>query len=223
MRLLAIALMCGAMICFTGLDTSSKWLGARIPTLEIVWARYLIAAADLAAGGASLVAAERAALDGGRDCRPCGRSCCSVRPSRSVLGLHWLQLAESATISFLNPIFVALLAAPLLGERVGRRADRRDRRRLRRRPDRDPSRARALSSRSSDRHWRRRSQFRLCHRDAEACRRRFGADDAGLDAGRPASSRDAGSTVGSGAGRTRRKSGWSWQGSECSARSGTAC
>ena len=31
MRLLAIALMCGAALCFTGLDTSSKWLGLRVP------------------------------------------------------------------------------------------------------------------------------------------------------------------------------------------------
>jgi drug/metabolite transporter (DMT)-like permease len=119
MRLTAIGLMCAAMICFTGLDTSSKWLGARVPVLEIVWARYLIAAL------VSLLAA-----------RPWSRPkvLISRRPGLqtfrsmlllcstfgSVLGLHWLQLAESATISFLNPIFVALLAAPLLGERVGR-------------------------------------------------------------------------------------------------------
>ena len=36
-----------------------------------------------------------------------------------MLALRQLQLAETATISFLTPIFVALLAGPLLGERVG--------------------------------------------------------------------------------------------------------
>ena len=44
MRVLAIALMCATMLCFTGLDTSSKWLGLRMPTAEIVWARYVGAA-----------------------------------------------------------------------------------------------------------------------------------------------------------------------------------
>ena len=47
MRIVAIALMCGAMLLFTGLDTSSKWLSLRLPIVEIVWARYL---------GATLVA-----------------------------------------------------------------------------------------------------------------------------------------------------------------------
>jgi drug/metabolite transporter (DMT)-like permease len=37
----------------------------------------------------------------------------------NVLALRQLQLSETATISFLTPIFVALLAGPLLGERVG--------------------------------------------------------------------------------------------------------
>jgi threonine/homoserine efflux transporter RhtA len=44
MRIFAIALMCGAMVCFTGLDTSSKWLGLTLPTAQIVWARYAGAA-----------------------------------------------------------------------------------------------------------------------------------------------------------------------------------
>jgi len=41
MRVVAIGLMCGAMLCFTGLDTSSKWLGRSLPVAEIVWSRYL--------------------------------------------------------------------------------------------------------------------------------------------------------------------------------------
>ena len=42
MRVLAIGLMCGAMVCFTGLDTSSKWLGLRLATAQIV---YMVAMA----------------------------------------------------------------------------------------------------------------------------------------------------------------------------------
>ena len=119
MRVLAILLMCGAMLCFTGLDTSSKWLGRSLPVAEIVWSRYL---------GAGLIALAVA--------RPWSRSGAprSNRPGlqavRSLLllgstaavvaALRKLQLAESSTISFLTPIFVALLAGPLLGERAGR-------------------------------------------------------------------------------------------------------
>lgn len=118
MRIVAIALMCGAMLLFTGLDTSSKWLGLRLPIVEIVWARYV---------GATVIALASA--------RPWSRPAVllSKRPGLQVLrsllllgstafgviALRSLQLAETATISFLTPIFVALLAGPLLGERVG--------------------------------------------------------------------------------------------------------
>ncbi len=118
LRIVAIALMCGAMLLFTGLDTSSKWLSLRLPILEIVWARYL---------GATVIALANA--------RPWARPAVLVsrRPGlqalRSllllgstafgVIALRSLQLAETATISFLTPIFVALAAGPLLGERVG--------------------------------------------------------------------------------------------------------
>ncbi len=44
MRVLAIGLMCGAMVCFTGLDTCAKWLSFGLPAVQIVWARYVAAA-----------------------------------------------------------------------------------------------------------------------------------------------------------------------------------
>jgi drug/metabolite transporter (DMT)-like permease len=37
----------------------------------------------------------------------------------NILAIRELQLSETATISFLTPVFVALLAGPVLGERVG--------------------------------------------------------------------------------------------------------
>ena len=119
MRLFAIGLMCAAMICFTGLDASSKWLGARVPTFEIVWARYVGSAVIALTATRSwarphLFRSKRPSLQGFRSLLLLG-STVTV-----VLALHWLQLAESSTIGFLNPIFVALLAVPFLGERVGR-------------------------------------------------------------------------------------------------------
>ena len=117
MRILAIALMCATMVCFTGQDTCAKWLSASLPIAQIVWARYV---------GASLIALVVS--------RPLSRPTMlrSRRPRlqllRSVLlfastttnvfAVHQLQLSETATISFLTPVFVALLAGPLLGEKV---------------------------------------------------------------------------------------------------------
>jgi drug/metabolite transporter (DMT)-like permease len=43
-RILAITLMCVAMVCFTRLDTCAKWLSSTLPAAQIVWARYLAAA-----------------------------------------------------------------------------------------------------------------------------------------------------------------------------------
>ncbi|HZZ62901.1 MAG TPA: DMT family transporter [Roseiarcus sp.] len=117
-RFVAIALMCGAMLCFTGLDTSSKWLGTRLPVVQIVWARYLCATLIALAvarpwSRPAVLVSKRPWLQGIRSLLLLG-STASV-----VIALRQLQLAETATISFLTPIFVALLAGPLLGERVG--------------------------------------------------------------------------------------------------------
>jgi drug/metabolite transporter (DMT)-like permease len=118
MRVLAIAFMCGAMLCFTGLDTSSKWLGFRLPVLQIVWARYVSATLIALAvarpwSRASVLRSKRPWLQALRSLLLLGATACVV------LSLRQLQLAESATISFLTPVFVALLARPVLGERVG--------------------------------------------------------------------------------------------------------
>lgn len=118
MRLLAIALMCGAMLCFTGLDTSSKWLDLRIPVLQIVWGRYVSAmliALVVARPWRNprVFVSRRPGLQAVRSLLLLGAT------AGVVIALRRLQLAESATISFLTPIFVALMAGPLLGERVG--------------------------------------------------------------------------------------------------------
>src|SRR5689334_6966818 len=39
-RIAGIALMCLALVCFSILDTSAKWLNGHIHTLEVLWARY---------------------------------------------------------------------------------------------------------------------------------------------------------------------------------------
>lgn len=118
MRVLAIGLMCGAMVCFTGLDTCAKWLSFGLPAVQIVWARYVAAA--LIALAASRPFSRPTALRSSRPWLQLIRSALLLGSTMAnVLALRQLQLSETATISFLTPIFVALLAGPLLGERVG--------------------------------------------------------------------------------------------------------
>jgi drug/metabolite transporter (DMT)-like permease len=118
MRLAAIALMCAATVCFAGLDTSAKWLGVRLPAVEVVWARYVGAAA------LSLLAARPFSRPGVlRASRPwlqiLRSSLLLGSTLANFLALRRLQLAETSTISFLTPLFVVLMAGPWLGERVG--------------------------------------------------------------------------------------------------------
>jgi drug/metabolite transporter (DMT)-like permease len=117
MRVLAIALMCGAMLCFTGLDTCAKWLSFGLPAAQIVWARYVAAAVIALAASRPLT--RPSALRSNRPWLQFLRSTLLLGSTgANVLALRQLQLSETATISFLTPIFVALLAGPLLGERV---------------------------------------------------------------------------------------------------------
>ncbi len=119
LRIVAIALMCGAMLLFTGLDTSSKWLSQRLPISEIVWARYM--GATVFALLAARPWLRPAALWSKRPGLQALRSLFLLGSTAfGVVALRSLQLAETATISFLLPILVALAAGPLLGERVGR-------------------------------------------------------------------------------------------------------
>ena len=117
MRLLAIALMCATMVCFTGQDTCAKWLSASLPIVQIVWARYVGASVIVLIASRSL--SQPAILRTRRPRLQLLRSVllfCST--TANVFAVRQLQLSETATISFLTPVFVALLAGPVLGERV---------------------------------------------------------------------------------------------------------
>ena len=118
MRLLAVLLMCAATVCFSGIDSSAKWLGARLPEVEIVWARYVGAAVF------SLMVARPVSqpqvLRARRPWLQLFRSALLLGSTYgNFLALTKLQLAETSTISFLTPLLVALMAGPWLGERVG--------------------------------------------------------------------------------------------------------
>ncbi|HWY80961.1 MAG TPA: DMT family transporter [Roseiarcus sp.] len=117
MRILAIGLMCATMVCFTGLDTSAKWLSASLPITQITWTRYIGASLIALAGSRAL--SRPVTLRSKRPWLQLVRSTLLFgSTSANLLAVHQLQLSETATISFLTPIFVALLAGPLLGEKV---------------------------------------------------------------------------------------------------------
>jgi drug/metabolite transporter (DMT)-like permease len=115
----AIAMMCAATLCFAGIDTSAKLLSGVLPSVEVVWARYLAAAIF------GLIAVQPlsrpAVLRSRRPLMQIGRSMLLlVATLANFLALRQLQLAETSTINFLSPLFVVLLAGPLLGEWPGR-------------------------------------------------------------------------------------------------------
>jgi len=118
LRFVAIAMMCAAMVCFTGLDSSAKFLGRVLPTVEVVWARYVVASVftlfvTRAFTRPRILVSARPGLQLVRSALLFGSTLANF------LALRQLQLAETSTIGFLQPMFVALMAGPLLGERVG--------------------------------------------------------------------------------------------------------
>lgn len=118
-RMGAIALMCAATIFFAALDTSAKSLGGVLPAVEIVWARYIASAivgvmAVRPFKHPAVFHSNRPALQIVHSLLLLGST------TANFLALRQLQLAETSTINFLTPLFVVLLAGPLLGERAGR-------------------------------------------------------------------------------------------------------
>jgi drug/metabolite transporter (DMT)-like permease len=116
-RLTGIALMCGAVACFSLLDTTAKYLNLYMATLQIVWARYtgaflfpLIVSNPWNRPG--LLRTGQPALQIGRSFLLLGSTMCNF------LALRYLQLDEAIAIIFSTPCLVAALSGPLLGEWV---------------------------------------------------------------------------------------------------------
>ncbi len=115
---LAIGFMCMAVLCFVILDSVAKYLSARHPVPMIVWGRFavhLLALSMLAPvlGGRRLVATRRPWLQIGRG------GLLVVATGSIFVAVKYLPLTQVYAISFTSPLFVALLAGALLGERVG--------------------------------------------------------------------------------------------------------
>ena len=120
MRLLGIALMCGAVAFFACIDATAKYLGRHVDVLEVVWVRY--ASAFLVTFLVSnpvtrpgVLASKRPGLQVVRGAMLLGATL------SNFLAFKYLQLDQALVILFSIPLIVAALSGPMLGEWVGPR------------------------------------------------------------------------------------------------------
>src|SRR6185436_13410162 len=115
-----IALLVLATSTFSLLDSTSKYLSQHYPAPALVWQRYVLQTLVMAAifmpkMGLSLARTSSPGLQ-------VLRGLLLVAPSVAfVTALRYMPLAVVTSIVFLAPIIVALVGAPLLGERVAPR------------------------------------------------------------------------------------------------------
>src|SRR5688500_13837738 len=119
-RFVGIGLMCGAVICFSLLDASAKWLNREMDPLLTVWWRYassvvLVSVVITPWTHPGVLITRRPWAQGARSLL------LFVSTALNFAALQYLQLAEATSIMFATPLLVALLAGPILGERVGPR------------------------------------------------------------------------------------------------------
>lgn len=118
-RLIGIGLMCLTFLCFTGLDTTAKWLNHSIPTIQIVWARYSFSVVLVL-----LIINPKTKPGVLTTKKPLVQIVRSLLLLLSTLAnfvaLNYLQLAQTTTIALATPLLVSALSGPLLGESVPR-------------------------------------------------------------------------------------------------------
>ncbi len=113
-----IALMLLALVLFTSLDTTAKYLTRGLPVVEIVWARYVVHTVLLVLalpylGGHRRLRTKRLGLQVVRSLF------LLLTTGFSFWSLKYLQIVEASAISFVSPLIVTVLSVPILGERVG--------------------------------------------------------------------------------------------------------
>jgi len=114
-----IAAMAGAVVFFTMIDTSAKWLVlAGLPALQVVFTRYLIHFAL-----SLTLFLPREGLGALRSNAPGKQLLRSIflfsSTALNFTALKYLPITVTTTIMFAGPIVVTLLAIPILGEKVG--------------------------------------------------------------------------------------------------------
>lgn len=119
-RRIGIALVVGATLCFSVLDTIAKWLVQSLPVMQVVWLRFatnvLLMALILAPKhGLALVRVKQPRLHLLRSLMLASMT------GLNFVALQYLQLAETGAIQFSVPILIALASAFWLGEKLDAR------------------------------------------------------------------------------------------------------
>jgi drug/metabolite transporter (DMT)-like permease len=114
-RLTGIALMCGAVVLFACSDAIAKYLNNHMPTVQVVWARYM--AAFVLALFMSNPIMRPSIMRTSRPWLQLGRSTLLlVSTALNFFALRYLQLDQAIAIIFCTPFIVAALGGPILGE-----------------------------------------------------------------------------------------------------------
>jgi drug/metabolite transporter (DMT)-like permease len=116
---MGLAAMAGAVVFFTLIDTSAKWLVlAGLPAIQIVFMRY---AMHLAMSLVIFLPREGiVALKSNAPARQALRAFFLLSSTTlNFTALKYLPITVTTTIMFAGPIVVTLLAIPILGEKVG--------------------------------------------------------------------------------------------------------
>lgn len=118
-RLIGIGLISVTFLCFALLDCGAKWLVKTLPVLQVVWLRFLfhvVVSTALFAPkfGSGILRTRRPKLQFLR------AALLAIMTGLNFWALQYLQLAETGSIQFSVPVIIALIAAPLLGERMDR-------------------------------------------------------------------------------------------------------
>jgi drug/metabolite transporter (DMT)-like permease len=119
-RLTGIGLISLCYVLFALLDGSAKWLVQSLPVIIVVWLRFLTQALLASAllfplRGRALVRTRHLRWHVVRGLMFCAMT------GGNFWALQYLQLTVTASIFFTVPILIALMSAPLLGERMDAR------------------------------------------------------------------------------------------------------
>ena len=119
-RLTGIGIISLTYVLFTLLDGSAKWLVQSVPVLVVVWLRFLTHALIASAllfpvKGLALVRTRHLRWHLARGVMFCAMT------GMNFWALQFLQLTVTASIFFTVPILIAMMGAPLLGERLDAR------------------------------------------------------------------------------------------------------
>jgi drug/metabolite transporter (DMT)-like permease len=118
LRLVGIALMCGAVACFACLDAMAKYLGGHMEPLQVVAIRYLTA--FLLALIVSNPFTRPGLLKSSRPGLQIVRGLMMLLTTIfNFFAFRYLQLDEALAIMFSTPFLVAIVAGPILGEWIG--------------------------------------------------------------------------------------------------------